>query len=377
MRQLTFFDKLIGLLPGLASDDKARLEADIKANGVLVPILALPDGRIIDGWNRYQVAKSLGIEARVETLECGEEEAVEKGLTLNLARRQLSSEQKRELIEALRGKGWTQERVAKVVGVTQHRVSQLEDRTNINFDNSSIIRDQRVKIMPKAKGEIIERLNQGESQAAVAADFGISRRNVGKIKQRQEQAERQAELKAEALEEQGTFNLILADPPWRYEHSKTDSRKIENQYPTMSLDAICGLSSKIAEIKAEDCILFLWSTNPKLEEALEVIKAWGFNYRTNMVWVKDKIGMGYYARQRHELLLFATFGSPRTPDPSTRPDSVVESPREEHSKKPDIFYSLIERMYPDHKKIELFSRKPREGWKAWGFEAANSNVKNP
>jgi N6-adenosine-specific RNA methylase IME4 len=162
-------------------------------------------------------------------------------------------------------------------------------------------------------------------------------------------------------------SVIYADPPWQYDFSKSDSREIENQYPTMPVDDICALP--IPGIAAADCVLFMWATSPKLPEAMQVLNAWGFTYKTCMVWVKDKIGMGYYARQKHELLLIATQGNLPTPDPSNRPASVIEAPRGEHSRKPEVVYELLEKMYPNLNKIELFSRTPRAGWKAWGNQA--------
>ena len=162
----------------------------------------------------------------------------------------------------------------------------------------------------------------------------------------------------------GEYSVILADPPWRYEHVKTESRAIENQYPTKPLDEICGLAVPCAE----DCVLFMWATSPKLAEALEVVNAWDFTYRTCAVWVKDKIGMGYYFRQRHELLLVGTRGAIRAPEPEVRFDSVIEAPRLEHSAKPPIVHELIESMYPDHRKIELYARVSRDGWDVWGNE---------
>lgn len=165
---------------------------------------------------------------------------------------------------------------------------------------------------------------------------------------------------------EGIYNLIYADPPWRYDFSKSSTRKIENQYPTMELSDICDLD--VSSIAHEDCVLFMWATSPKLLESMQVLRAWGFTYKTCMVWVKDKIGMGYYARQRHEILLIATLGEPSPPSESDRPDSVIEAPRQEHSRKPEDFYSIIETMYPKAEKVELFCREPREGWKAWGNE---------
>lgn len=167
--------------------------------------------------------------------------------------------------------------------------------------------------------------------------------------------------------EVGTFNLIYADPPWQYDYSPTEARAIENQYPTMPLADICELP--VSEIAAEDCVLFLWATSPKLEDALTVLRAWGFTYKTNMVWVKDKIGMGYYARQQHELLLIATKGALPVPEPATRPASVICGERAAHSAKPESVYGLLERMYPDFPKVELFCRAPREGWSVWGNQS--------
>jgi N6-adenosine-specific RNA methylase IME4 len=179
------------------------------------------------------------------------------------------------------------------------------------------------------------------------------------------------ELQAGRLRELGEaapFGVVYADPPWRYEHVKTNSRQIENHYETANLEEIKGHWREVNF--ADDCVLFLWATSPKLGEAFGVLAAWGFEYRTCMVWVKDRVGMGYYARQRHELLLIARRGLPPVPGEGVRPDSVVEAPRTEHSAKPERFYELIEAMYPEARKLEMYSRSPREGWEASGYEAA-------
>jgi N6-adenosine-specific RNA methylase IME4 len=163
------------------------------------------------------------------------------------------------------------------------------------------------------------------------------------------------------------FPVVYADPPWRYEHSQTANREIENHYPTMTLEEICALP--VGDIVTPDSILFLWTTSPKLEESMQVIAAWGFTYRTCLVWVKDKIGMGYYARQRHELLLVAKRGSIPVPDTDARFDSVIECPRVEHSKKPDVVYGMIDKMYPHFDKVELFARQTTDGWYTWGNQS--------
>lgn len=194
--------------------------------------------------------------------------------------------------------------------------------------------------------------------------------DVTREKRRAARVERIIETNAAnaPLDGESPVPVIYADPPWQYEHVKTDNRAIENQYPTMSLDEICALP--VSLVATPDAILFLWATSPKLAEAMRVIDAWSFTYRTCMVWVKDKIGMGYYARQQHELLLIASRGDLPVPLPENRPASIVLSPRRQHSEKPPEFYELIERMYPDFPRLELFARAPRDGWRVWGNQAA-------
>ena len=165
------------------------------------------------------------------------------------------------------------------------------------------------------------------------------------------------------------FPVLYVDPPWRYEHVKTESRAIENHYPTMALEEIMSLD--VADITTTDCVIFMWATSPKLAEAMQVIEAWGFEYRTCAVWVKNRIGMGYYFRQQHELLLVATRGNPPTPKPEDRVSSVLSYDVGEHSTKPPEIAAIIESMYPTLPKVELFARAPRDGWAVWGNQAGS------
>jgi len=169
----------------------------------------------------------------------------------------------------------------------------------------------------------------------------------------------------------GKFAIIYADPPWQYENPPMGgtNRSIENHYPTMTLEEICALP--VTEIAHEHSVLFMWATSPKLYECMQVLDAWGFTYRTDMVWVKDKIGMGYYVRGKHESLLIARRGEMPPPGEDSRPDSVIEAPRLEHSAKPTVMYDILDRMYPGIRKIELFGRAPeaRPLWFTWGNQA--------
>jgi N6-adenosine-specific RNA methylase IME4 len=167
-------------------------------------------------------------------------------------------------------------------------------------------------------------------------------------------------------------SLILADPPWQYDDTRTDNRRVENHYPTATVEEICAdIHRPGVPPLADDCILFLWATAPMLVEALQVMEAWGFEYKTNAVWDKEKIGMGYWFRFQHEFLLVGTRGNPRPPAPEDRVSSVFCEARGPHSKKPECVYRFIEKAFPHLAKCELYQRGPtRPGWRdGFGNEA--------
>lgn len=171
----------------------------------------------------------------------------------------------------------------------------------------------------------------------------------------------------------GKYAVGLADPPWRYDYAP-DNRVIENHYPTLDIEDIVDFRDaagrSASDLFADDAVLYLWATNPLLKDALRVMEAWGFQYVTNMAWVKDRVGMGYWARQRHELVLIGTRGQFSAPPDHLRPDSVIEHPRREHSVKPPHVHDVIESVWPNVPKVELFGRAERPGWAVFGNDPA-------
>ena len=162
------------------------------------------------------------------------------------------------------------------------------------------------------------------------------------------------------------YQIIYADCPWKYDFSVSHNRDIENQYPTMSLEEICSLQIP----SDKNAVLYLWATAPKLLEALEVMKAWEFLYRTNFVWDKEKIGCGWWNRGQHELLLVATKGNFQPPLEENRESSIYSEKRTKHSKKPKHYYEWIKTAFPNAKKVELFARiKFDDTWEVWGNES--------
>ena len=169
------------------------------------------------------------------------------------------------------------------------------------------------------------------------------------------------------------YRVIYADPPWEYGNSgiigETDNYgHVERHYPSMSIDELCAMGEKLKDIILADAVLFLWVTSPLLEECFQVIKAWGFKYKTSFVWDKVRHNFGHYNSVRHEMLLIYTRGS-CTPDNLQLFDSVQTIERTEmHSQKPAEFRTIIDTLYTHGKRIELFAREDAEGWDKWGNE---------
>jgi len=191
---------------------------------------------------------------------------------------------------------------------------------------------------------------------------------------------------------EGVYNVIYADPPWQYGNQieswgPTTGRQQIMHYAGLPLEIITYYTDKngkeIKDCFAENAVLFLWATNPFLKDGLQVVSNWGFEYKTNIVWVKTNIkrpGSGFWVRGRHELLFIAARGAFLPNQEGKSPiGSVVDWPdtlladQQEHSRKPVEVYSLIETMYPEGKYLELFARNIRQGWESWGDEVRSES----
>lgn len=174
----------------------------------------------------------------------------------------------------------------------------------------------------------------------------------------------------------GPFGTVLADPPWRFMNrtgKMAPEHKRLNRYDTMTLEEICSVP--IAKVMKDVSHCYLWVPNALLAEGLEVMKAWGFTYKSNLVWHKirkdggsDGRGVGFYFRNVTELVLFGVKGSLRTLSPGRRQVNLLASQKREHSRKPDKLYDIIERC-SSGPYLELFARYARPRWTAWGNEA--------
>ena len=173
------------------------------------------------------------------------------------------------------------------------------------------------------------------------------------------------------------FKTVLADPPWQFQNrtgKMAPEHKRLTRYSTMKLADICSLP--VADMLDETAHLYLWVPNALMPEGLEVLKAWGFEYKTNLIWYKvrkdggpDGRGVGFYFRNVTEMILFGVKGNKaRTLQPGRSQVNIIRSMKQEHSRKPDELYDLIERCSPGPY-LEMFARGVRPGWTSWGDQA--------
>lgn len=366
----------------------AEHKADIEANGQIEPI-TLCDGMILDGRNRYKACTELGIEPRTRTFEGN---PWKQAWSLNGMRRDVPDMQRaaikiindkksdeyegklarqRKSIDAAANEKRSaatkeQHQVSKprsgetMVGVhNEHTPKQTERpgrKARASEANVSTATQARVEVLSNNRPDLLAKVASGELKGTEA------------LRQMKKDSVSQ---NIEALPKD-KFGVIYADPPWAYNdkrHGETiGATGAEHHYPTMTLSELKVLD--IPSLCHTDCVLWMWATCPLLEDALELVKAWGFKYKAQFVW--DKVGhnMGHYNSVRHELLFVCTRGS-MTPENVKLFDSVqtIEKTRK-HSEKPEEFRDIINTLYPSSSKIELFRRGDApEGWSVWGNES--------
>lgn len=376
------------IFPWIEGAAREELKADIQKNGVLEPIVFLGE-YILDGRNRYTIARELGIS--YPRTEYEGDDPLGFVISQNLRRRHLNDSQ-RQMVAAKIAKlprGRPEEENPPIGGISTADAAKL-----LNTSERGI---ERAKVVERAGApELVHAVETGVVSVSAAADIAtLPKQEQAEVVARGEKeilekakeirAEKAAARREERLEKLAEISLgnreldttirypiIYADPPWRYENPPMGgtNRSIENHYPTMTLEEICAMP--VGELATDDAMLYLWATAPKLAECLRVIEAWGFEYRTNLVWDKELIGMGYHARNQHEILLVAKRGDIPPPAAGTQPSSVHRERRTEHSAKPDFYYEMIEAAYPQLPKIELFCRSPRDGWAAHGNQSDGS-----
>ena len=344
-------------VPALTRDEYTMLRADIARRGVVTPLELTSELVVLDGHERLRAARELAL-ASVPVRVVAPPDEVAYMLLAALRRRQLSASQRAalalELEEIEQAKADAE---ARRLANLRPEVATLPPRGEKTRELAARLAGvsprtvQDAATVRSADPELFQQIKDGHIHADKAAR---------RVRQRQ----KRLQLVQDPVMPQGPFQLIYADPPWQLGGDPESAFAPENHYPTLALEQITAIDVPAAE----DALLLLWVPCGLLRQGLAVMEAWGFHYVAQLVWVKPSIGLGNWVRYRHEPLLVGRRGRFPAPDRELRPDSVIEAPRGRHSKKPEAVYQLIERLYPEAAKLELFARKARAGWAAYGNE---------
>jgi N6-adenosine-specific RNA methylase IME4 len=345
--------------------DLSALAHSIADIGLLHPVVVTPDRALIAGKRRLEACRLMGwdtIEVTIATNLDDATRALKAERDENTCRKDFAPSEAVALggaLEAIEGLAAKERMLSGTPcgNLPQGGNGKTRDKVGTAVGMSG-------KTYEKAK-KVIEAAKKQPERFAEIAEAMDKTGNVDRAFKAIKQEQHRAEIKSVTLEEAvyGKYTVIYADPPWSYNNSGFD-QSASNTYPTMPTSEICAMP--VTDLLTGNAVLFLWVTSPLLPDGLEVMQAWGFTYKASMVWIKNRApGMGFWVQTYHELLLIGERGSMK---PAQKPPSVVTEDVTTHSKKPSTVYEIIEGMYPDLPKLELFARAERQGWEAFGNE---------
>jgi N6-adenosine-specific RNA methylase IME4/ParB-like chromosome segregation protein Spo0J len=334
--------------------DLTPLSTSIEEVGLLHPVVVTPAGRLIAGQRRLEACRGLGWTdipvTVVDLLQAARGEAHE-----NFVRKDLLPSE----IVALK----------RAIEPLERRDARTRQGTRVDLGTASDVQP-----------------DSGDTRDKIARYLGVGRTTIERAEAVVEAAEEQPEEFGHLLEQMdrsgkvagafrrltvmkqakaldasppalptGPFQVIVADPPWRYDTGN------DLPYPTMPIEEIKAVPIK--DIADQNSVLWLWTTNAHLRAAFEVVEAWGFEYKALLTWVKDRMGTGEWLRGQTEHCLLASRGKPVFIHGTH--STVLEAARREHSRKPEEFYTLVEATCAGGK-VELFCRQQRSGWQIYG-----------
>jgi len=372
--------ELCAMFPLMPQDQFNALVDSIKDNGLLSPVV-LYEGKILDGRHRYKACINLGLVPKFE--EYGGEDPLGYVLAHNLSRRHLDESQRAMIAGRVANMRPTERKSVGPSGPAG-KISVKEAAEKMSVGERSVKRANVV--LSKGSADLVDAVDAGrvsvnlgakiadmepEQQAQILADPRPEHAIKKIARQEKEQSLADRTITQSLTGTGKLYGVIYADPPWKFEtHSENGmDRSADNHYPTMSMFDMLTLDVPAAD----DCVMFMWATVPMLPEALDLLSSWGFEYKSHICWIKDRIGTGYWTRNKHELLLIATKGSVPAPAMGTQPPSVIELPLLRHSEKPAFFADMIASLYPTTPKLEMFARMGRMGWDVIGNEAPDGS----
>jgi len=399
--EIQIHPELRSLLFPLKEEELKLLEESILREGIREKLVVWEhNGKLflVDGHHRLEIARKHGIPFQITKKNFRSlEEAKIWMLQNQLGRRNLTDEQRAyiqgklyEMLKKPRGRpqkigqnvqffnseNATAENLGSLFGVNEKTVrrnskfAEAVDRVKqINVKAAEKILRGEVKDAITALPQIIEKEKPEIVEEALKR---LAERETGKLKLKKAVMEvkiQKLKEKAEKLDPpSGKYNVIVVDPPWPYSTEyDPDGHRGASPYPEMSLEEIKSLRLPMAE----NCIVWLWTTNAFMHEAFHVLEAWGLKPKTILTWVKDRMGVGSWLRGQTEHCILAVKGNPEIH--LTNQSTVIFGKVREHSRKPEEFYQLVESLCIG-RKLDYFGRKRREGWDVYGTEELEENA---
>lgn len=351
------------IFPMLNAEELEALALDIKANGLQQPIV-MWEGLLLDGRNRLAACAICGVVPSFKQYEGNS--PVTFVISANIKRRQLDASQRAcvavELepmfaVEAEKrlhlAKGRGIKGVADLRQVNQAKASeQAAEVVSVSPRMVQYAKEIKVK-----NPEAFERIKAGTIKVSEVQQEMKKEKREGYLK-----SQRQAIESGGVAPVTGLFDVIVCDPPWAYGREyDPDGSRVSSPYPEMKQSDLL----KIKIPSSKNCVLFMWTTHAFIWDAKELLDEYGFEYKANLVWNKQKMGMGAWLRMQCEFCLIGIKGNPLWDNKTHR--DIIEEPRREHSRKPESFYKLVEEITIGTR-LEFFSRKSRRGWSVYGNE---------
>lgn len=375
MEKLEIKEEFKKLIPALTQEEFKQLEENCLAEGIREAILTW-NGFIIDGHNRYEIANKWNLDFQTKSKHFKDEEAVKEWMILNqFGRRNLSNYQRSvlalELESLFKEKAKEKEHIRKTTSQISDQsfpeISTKKELAKVASVSHDTIAKVKV-IQEKAPEEVKAKLQTGE------VSINQAYKEIKKEEKKEERLQKIEEVKQKIeaeniIQPNKKYHVIAIDPPWSYkekggfssEDYNSESNRGAVDYPVMNVEQIKNIELPAAD----DCVLFLWTTHAFLRDSFEIMENWSFDYKATLVWDKVKMGIGRTIRMQVEFCLIGIKGNPIINGSAER--DIITEARREHSRKPEAFYEMVERMCIGNK-LDYFSRNNRNNWEHYGAE---------
>ena len=369
-------DEFKKLIPALSVEEFKQLEQNCLSEGIREKIITW-NGFIIDGHNRFEIATRWNLEYESESKRFKDENEVKEWMINNqFGRRNLSNYQRSVLALELESvfSERAKENLKTSTGGTNPRPLATLPKAETIDTRKELAKIADVKERTLGKVKVIEAKAPEEVKAKLRTGEVSINQAYQEIKKEEKKAVR-IELIEQQIEDieqgllpelKGLFDVVSVDPPWPYEGESKNvtsfdavGRRVANPYPEMSIEDI----KKIEMPLMNDAVVLLWTTHKFLPDAFEILKEWNLDYKATLVWNKEKIGMGAWFRMQCEFCIVGVKGKPYWENTTFR--DILNEPRREHSRKPDLFFEMIEKITMG-RRLEYFSREKRNGWEVFG-----------